>query len=109
MRATRFFGIILALSCAACSAGEPERADPPAPNATDRIAVTGALIIDGLGGEPIPDGVVLIEGERIAAVGPADAVVIPDDALTIDADACPCSHHPSHPPGARACRPRPTC
>jgi enamidase len=30
-------------------------------------------IIDGAGNPPIPDGIVLIEGERIAAVGPASA------------------------------------
>ena len=72
--------LILALLGAACSADSSE----PQP-ASDVIAVTGAMIIDGLDGDPIPDGIVLVDGERIAAVGPADAVTIPDGARLVDA------------------------
>lgn len=49
-------------------------------------AIVGGRVIDGLGGDPIVDGVVLVEGERIVAVGSADEVAIPDDAAIIDAD-----------------------
>ncbi|SMF48700.1 Imidazolonepropionase [Tistlia consotensis] len=49
------------------------------------IAVVGGTVIDGAGGEPLPDGVVLIEGERIAAVGPASQVALPKGAEVLDA------------------------
>jgi imidazolonepropionase-like amidohydrolase len=42
------------------------------------LAITGGQIIDGTGAPPIPDGVVLIAGKRIAAVGAAGAVQVPD-------------------------------
>ncbi len=42
------------------------------------IVITGGRVIDGLGGEPIEDGVVVIEDERITAVGSARDVDAPD-------------------------------
>lgn len=54
--------------------------------AADIIAVAGGRIIDGTGTDPIIDGVVLIEGERITAVGPADEIDIPSEAEIIDAN-----------------------
>jgi imidazolonepropionase-like amidohydrolase len=47
-------------------------------------AFTGATIIDGNGGKPIANGVVLIEGRKIKAVGPTSRVAIPADAERID-------------------------
>ncbi len=47
-------------------------------------AFTGATIIDGNGGKPIANGVLLIDGRTISAVGPAASVVIPKDAERID-------------------------
>ncbi|MFQ5742156.1 MAG: amidohydrolase family protein [Acidobacteriota bacterium] len=49
------------------------------------IAIVGATLIDGNGGEPVADAVVLISGERVVAVGPRAAVTIPPDARIIDA------------------------
>jgi imidazolonepropionase-like amidohydrolase len=40
-------------------------------------ALVGATVWDGTGAEPIPDAVVLIEGDRIRAVGPRGGVRIP--------------------------------
>ena len=40
-------------------------------------AVVHGEVIDGNGGTPIRDGVVLIRGDRIVAVGPAGTVNIP--------------------------------
>ena len=48
------------------------------------IAIIGATIIDGNGGAPIPDGVLVIEGDRIAAVGDRASVDVPADAEVID-------------------------
>ncbi|MEA2582426.1 MAG: hypothetical protein QOF33_511 [Thermomicrobiales bacterium] len=47
-------------------------------------AIRAGWLWDGTGGEAIRDGVVLIEGERIVASGPAPAVAIPEGAETID-------------------------
>ena len=49
------------------------------------VAVLGATIIDGTGREPLPDGVIIIEGDKIKEVGPAGKVKIPKEAHKIDA------------------------
>ena len=49
------------------------------------LAIVGGTIIDGNGGEPIPEGTVLIRGNRIAAVGMRDEVKIPEGCQIIDA------------------------
>jgi imidazolonepropionase-like amidohydrolase len=54
------------------------------PAAAQMRAFTGATIIDGNGGKPIANGVVLIEGRKIKAVGPTSRVAIPADAERID-------------------------
>ena len=45
-----------------------------------KMAIVGGLLVDGNGGEPVEDGVVLIDGERIEAAGSADQVAVPEDA-----------------------------
>jgi cytosine/adenosine deaminase-related metal-dependent hydrolase len=47
-------------------------------------AFTGATVIDGNGGRPIANGVVLIDGRKIKAVGAAGSISIPKDAERID-------------------------
>ena len=49
------------------------------------VAIVGGTVIDGNGGTPIADAVVLMRGARISAVGPRSAVPIPADASQIDA------------------------
>src|SRR5579871_4852449 len=49
------------------------------------LAITGARIIDGRGGDPVANGVILIDGARIAKVGPTRAIQLPKDAQVIDA------------------------
>jgi len=49
------------------------------------LAITDARIIDGSGRDPIDKGVVLVDGARIAAAGPARAVTIPKGCTVIDA------------------------
>lgn len=49
------------------------------------IAFTGGTVIDGTGAPPLPGGTVLIEGERITAVGPGSEITLPEAAQVIDA------------------------
>ncbi len=48
------------------------------------LAFTGATLIDGSGGEPIQDGVLLIQNGRIVAVGARAEVEIPERAAVRD-------------------------
>ncbi|MEX2526254.1 MAG: amidohydrolase family protein [Gemmatimonadota bacterium] len=48
------------------------------------VAIVGATLIDGNGGEPVSDAVVVVEGERIVAVGPRASVQVPAGARTVD-------------------------
>jgi imidazolonepropionase-like amidohydrolase len=50
------------------------------------VALVGARIVDGSGADPIEDGALVIEGERIVAVGKRDQVKIPRGALVVEAD-----------------------
>jgi hypothetical protein len=56
------------------------------PLAGQPIALVGGMLIDGYGGPPLPDAVVLIEGNEIRAVGPVGSVSIPPDAYVIDTE-----------------------
>jgi imidazolonepropionase-like amidohydrolase len=47
-------------------------------------ALVGARLIDGTGAPAVNNATVLIDGERIAAVGPGAAVTLPPDAEVID-------------------------
>lgn len=59
---------------------------PPGTRAQDVVtAIAGGTIIDGNGGPPILDGVVLVRGTQITAVGPRSRVAVPRGARFIDA------------------------
>src|SRR5260370_41087203 len=49
------------------------------------LAITNGTVIDGRGSDPLTEATVLIEGERITAVGHRNQVNIPRDATVIDA------------------------
>ncbi|MBT8143561.1 MAG: amidohydrolase family protein, partial [Gammaproteobacteria bacterium] len=49
-------------------------------------ALVGGRLIDGFGGAPIADSVILIEGERIVAVGTVETLPVPDDAIRISTE-----------------------
>ena len=48
------------------------------------LALVNGTLIDGCGGDPLPDAVLLIEDGRIAAAGKRSAVAVPEGAATID-------------------------
>ena len=71
--------VLVALAVAASLGGAP------AADAQESVAVVGATIIDGTGSPPIRDGVIVVQGDRIAAVGPRSSVRVPAGARVIDA------------------------
>jgi len=68
----------------ALAAGAPPGAVRPAQSADGVTAVVGARVLTGTGLE-IENGVVLIEGGKIKAVGPAASVPVPAGARVVDA------------------------
>jgi imidazolonepropionase-like amidohydrolase len=50
------------------------------------LALVGGQVIDGYEGPPIRDGVVLIAGERIVAVGPRSEVAVPAGTPVVDTE-----------------------
>ena len=48
------------------------------------VALTNAKVIDGTGGPPMMNQTILIEGDRITAVGPSGSVRVPADANVVD-------------------------
>src|SRR5215212_10200407 len=50
------------------------------------VALVGGRLIDGFGGPPIANSVILIEGERITAVGTVDNLKVPADADIISTE-----------------------
>src|SRR6185436_14216312 len=90
------FYLSLLLIATLCVLGQAQRRDAlksslrevnkvAQPAAASVIAIVGATLIDGRGGPVVPDAVVVIRGEQIAAVGKQGEVKIPSGAEVIDA------------------------
>ncbi|MDE2793686.1 MAG: amidohydrolase family protein [Gemmatimonadota bacterium] len=77
---------VTAAAIAFLAAQPPLAGQPPAADRTEAtpLAIVGATIIDGNGGPPLADGTLLIEGNRITAVGPRASVEVPDGFHVID-------------------------
>jgi imidazolonepropionase-like amidohydrolase len=56
----------------------------PAGAAAERLAIVGATLIDGTGRAPLADAIVVVEGERIVAVGPRATIAVPKGATILD-------------------------
>jgi imidazolonepropionase-like amidohydrolase len=74
----------VALGTAVLSALVP--ASPATAQDVPTLALVGGRILDGYGGTPIEDGVVLVAGERIVAVGSAAEVPVPDGVRVVPTD-----------------------
>jgi imidazolonepropionase-like amidohydrolase len=55
-------------------------------NAASKIALVGGTLIDGNGTKPIRNSVILIEGQRITAVGQIGTLAVPADAEVISTE-----------------------
>jgi len=82
--ARRLLLAVAALAAVAASAGGRVAAAQGSPRPT--LAIVGGRIIDGYGGPVLENGVVLIAGERIVAVGREDDVKVPPGTPVIDAN-----------------------
>ncbi|MGH9810180.1 MAG: hypothetical protein ACRD9W_23510, partial [Terriglobia bacterium] len=51
-------------------------------------AIKGKALIDGNGGPVVQNPVIVLEGQRIKSVGPADRTTLPKDVEVIDAGHC---------------------
>src|SRR5256885_12862873 len=72
--------VLYALSLSAALLGA---AAPPPPAATG-FAIVGATVIDGTGAPPRPDAVLVVEGERITALGSRAEVPLPKGLRIVD-------------------------
>ncbi len=52
---------------------------------TPALVIEGGTLIDGLGGEPLEDAIIVIHNGRFAAIGARGAVTVPAGAETYDA------------------------
>jgi imidazolonepropionase-like amidohydrolase len=57
----------------------------PFPDSSSPIAIVGGMLVDGNGGPPVHDSVVVIQGDKIIAAGPRGTVSIPANAKVIQA------------------------
>jgi imidazolonepropionase-like amidohydrolase len=73
---------VAVLTAAAVSAfpSQPAPARPSGPT-----AIVGARLIDGTGGAPVDDSVVVVDGDRIRAAGPRARIAIPRGVENVDA------------------------
>jgi imidazolonepropionase-like amidohydrolase len=79
-RPVTVLALALILAGAAPSSAQPKSGKKEAPV----VALTGGTLIDGNGGTPILDAVVLIRGPKILQAGPAATVKVPEKAERID-------------------------
>ena len=77
---SRVLLVCIALCLAALAAPQAQRG--PAGPVT---AIVGARLIDGTGGAPIDNAVVIVNGDRITAAGPRGRVQVPVGASVVDA------------------------
>ncbi len=86
--------VVLVLVLASCVMPATPTAAPIAPTATTQpslaaisgpsLAIINGMLIDGTGADPIKDAALVIQGERIVAVGPRNSISIPEGTKIID-------------------------
>jgi imidazolonepropionase-like amidohydrolase len=81
MRSSLSFVLPLIALASVSPAQQPAQQPPPPPTP---IVLRAARVVDGSGAAPIANGVVVVTGNRITAVGRSGAVTVPAGAQTID-------------------------
>jgi len=76
---------ITAILALALLAGVTTRIPGRSHAAGGTLVIFNGMVVDGTGGGPIENGTVVIDGDRIVAVGHARDVTVPPDALKLDA------------------------
>src|ERR1044072_6298808 len=77
--------VLIAVSALVCPQPSLREVNQVAkPQGTSVIAIVGANLIDGRGGPVVTDAVVVIHGDRIAAVGPGSSVKVPAGAEIVE-------------------------
>ena len=76
MRPAIWLALLLCCGPAAPAAAEPESAPT--------LALVGGRLIDGYGGRPLPNAVVLVAGDRILQTGAANATAVPPGVKVLD-------------------------
>ena len=87
IRRSRLFAAVALLSLlltAACAAVTPTPAPTPAPAAIPALVLINGTLIDGTGADPLEDAVLVIQGDRLVAVGARSVISIPEGAPIID-------------------------
>src|SRR5215207_1063630 len=84
--------IVILIAASALLSAQPRKHGPlrevnqvAKPSQFSLIAIVGATLIDGRGGPPISDSVVVVKGEQIIAVGHRAALMVPPGAEVVDA------------------------
>ena len=80
--------VLLGVTCLLlieCTPGAPTVAVRDAPTRAQAVAIRAVTVVDVLDGSLRGEQTVLVSGNRITAVGPADKVRIPADAELVDA------------------------
>ena len=75
----------LAFALVLAASGSPGGQKPAAPPSKIK-ALVGGTLIDGFGGRPVRNSVILIDGERISAVGVAGSLAVPAGAEVISTE-----------------------
>jgi imidazolonepropionase-like amidohydrolase len=91
MRYARFLAPLLAAvaigSTHVLGDRQPTASKAAGPSANAKVkALVGGTLIDGYGGRPIRNSVILVEGERISAVGTVETLPVPPGADVISTD-----------------------
>jgi imidazolonepropionase-like amidohydrolase len=88
MRYARFLVRVLAVATIATIGSTHVLGErQPAATAPSRVkALVGGTLIDGYGGRPIRNSVILVDGERISAVGTVETLPVPPGAEVISTD-----------------------
>jgi imidazolonepropionase-like amidohydrolase len=76
---------LLAETASAASVVSLQEINPPAADTNRIVAIVGAMLIDGKGGAPVSNAVVVVRGAKIAAAGSRKAAKIPAGAEVFDA------------------------